>query len=731
MSIKKKFLASCFLLLALALPAMAQTSQTASDYVAKRIQLTLSNAPQPVPNASVFVSGNPGPATYYYWIVTQTSVGASSPAGPFQVINAPNTLTVSNFNQISWTIVPGSTYDVLRTSNTGPPFGACNCAVATAVVGNSVSDQSNALIPYTLNTLDPSTRVVTLQNFNGTLSLGTTPVPLLQVCDASTYPGADWSVQDNNALADPGCGWVNGANLTPGISSTTVIIPNNKRLIMPCGTFTGGASVNPVIQVNNFGGLIGFDRNCTVFSTNSPTADIIAVNTSTNWGHINDLTVQAAVARTGGAGIRVSGGHGVIERVVINPVFDGMTFDTASASGDNVVRDVEITDGTGSPGPGSGGAWRCGICVGGVASGTVSGNSFHHVTISMRTAFSDAGFAIKDGADTTSIDGNSQAVANIGGVDSVAFHIERVNGGSQPALTTISNSVFEGGLTKNTIVVDSGLNTTFTHITSQSGLRGAVINGGNKVAFIASTFHLNNDEGVQINSGSSDVSVINSRFSENSQATTNTFDDIFVAANTNTFHLIGNTHQDFVNTGKICKWGIEVAAGTSNNYDITDDINPGSCGTGALTDSGTGLSKRVCSPGAACNMGNSAIQQMGSTSGTVTIQPAAIAGNPSLTWATASGVVPGVSSGTGPTLGTAIAAGTCQAQTSITIANALTSDSAVLNVNAALPASWQTGIYPRAEVQSAGACVPILCNPTAGSITPVNTTVRCTTTHTQ
>jgi hypothetical protein len=176
----------CYLPIAL----FAQTSQTGSDYVAKRIQLLLSNAPQPVTNASVSVSGNPGPATYFYWIVTQTSIGASSPAGPFQVINAPNTLTGSNFNQISWATVPGATYDVLRTSNTGPPFGVCNCAVATAIAGNSVSDQSNTLSSYTVNTLDPSSLSVVLQNVNGSLSPGTPQtLPALTVTGFTSIKG--------------------------------------------------------------------------------------------------------------------------------------------------------------------------------------------------------------------------------------------------------------------------------------------------------------------------------------------------------------------------------------------------------------------------------------------------------------------------------------------------------------------------------------------------------------
>lgn len=156
----------------LPIAASAQTSQTGSDYVAKRLQLTLINAPQPVQSASVGVSGNPGPATYFYWIVTNTAVGASSPAGPFIVVNAPNTLSGANFNQISWRTVPDAvTYDVLRTSTPGAPFGACNCAVATAVAGNTQNDQANSLNAYTVNPLDPSSLTISFTNTGGVLTV--------------------------------------------------------------------------------------------------------------------------------------------------------------------------------------------------------------------------------------------------------------------------------------------------------------------------------------------------------------------------------------------------------------------------------------------------------------------------------------------------------------------------------------------------------------------------------
>jgi hypothetical protein len=423
-------------------------------------------------------------------------------------------------------------------------------------------------------------------------------------------------VQATNALNDANCASVDGSNLTPGVSSQTVVIPNKKRLFLPCGTFTGGATVNPVIQVTSFGEFWGRDRNCTIISTNSGTANIIAAGNGENWWRISDLAVLSAVARTAGAGIRVQGGHGVIERVVVYPVFDGVTFDTAGASGNNVIRDSELTSGTGSPGtPGSGNAWHCGFKNGGVASGTVSGNVADNVTISPAIAFTDAAFCIQDGSDTISIV-NSQ-VASSGG-DSVGLHLETVNGGAAPANTTITTSAFEGGVTQNAIVHDAGWNTKFVGVTAQSSLRGLVVNGGSNIEWVGGTFHLNQREGLQINS-SSDVKIVGSHFSDDSQATTNTYDDIFVAANVSNFSLIGNNHKDLTSTGKVCKYGVEIASGTSDYYSVLADTNNGNCVGGQIVDGGSGTHKNMCNPGSGsgsgplCYLNGTVVTQLAST----------------------------------------------------------------------------------------------------------------------
>ncbi|HKW76181.1 MAG TPA: hypothetical protein VJN64_11705 [Terriglobales bacterium] len=141
------------------------------DFTARSITFNLADPPQPVPFASVSRVGNPGPATFYYWIVSNYAVGNSSPAGPFAGLLGPNSFSASNGFTISWAPAVGAvSYDILRTALPVSPSGACNCAVATAVTSLSTTDQSNSLNSYTVASFDPSTATVQAQNKDGILN---------------------------------------------------------------------------------------------------------------------------------------------------------------------------------------------------------------------------------------------------------------------------------------------------------------------------------------------------------------------------------------------------------------------------------------------------------------------------------------------------------------------------------------------------------------------------------
>ncbi|HEX3584408.1 MAG TPA: hypothetical protein VH024_00320 [Candidatus Angelobacter sp.] len=149
----------------------AQHTTAPPDITVRQLNVSLQSPPQSVSYGAAVNSGNPGPATYYYWIVSNYAIGNSTPAGPFVDANAPNTLSVSNGVTVSWRASSGATsYDVLRTSTSAMPVGACNCAVATAVSSNNAADQSNTLNAYTVSTLDPSTLIAAITNQGGSLN---------------------------------------------------------------------------------------------------------------------------------------------------------------------------------------------------------------------------------------------------------------------------------------------------------------------------------------------------------------------------------------------------------------------------------------------------------------------------------------------------------------------------------------------------------------------------------
>ncbi len=122
--------------------------------------------PQPISQANVTTVGVQGSTTYYYWIVAHYSIGTLAPSGPFTITTAPGTLSVSNYDQISFTYPLGITnVDVLRSTGLSPPVGVCNCAVATAVASGNINDQSNTLNAYTVPAaVVPLNYVLNLQN---------------------------------------------------------------------------------------------------------------------------------------------------------------------------------------------------------------------------------------------------------------------------------------------------------------------------------------------------------------------------------------------------------------------------------------------------------------------------------------------------------------------------------------------------------------------------------------
>jgi hypothetical protein len=158
------------ILLLLALSTFCPAQQQGQPVVASSVLFPqIVPAFDPITSATVSLVGNPGPARYCYWIVTNYLVGNTSPVKVRPCItNGPITLSSSNYDQVSFNFPPGAvSADVLRTSGTGmdqAPQGSCNCAVATGNTSGTVLDQSNSLNSYTVTSFDPSVLPISLTN---------------------------------------------------------------------------------------------------------------------------------------------------------------------------------------------------------------------------------------------------------------------------------------------------------------------------------------------------------------------------------------------------------------------------------------------------------------------------------------------------------------------------------------------------------------------------------------
>lgn len=554
-------------------------------------------------------------------------------------------------------------------------------------------------------------------SFSGALSA----LRILGICDANDYPGSDGGAKINAAESDLNCVIVDATNLTSPTAAATV--QATKPLYL--GTYTFSLSGSPNINIGNHSCVYGRGRQSTILSTTSATADVLFTNPGNDYSCAQGVTIQSSVVRTAGAALHTQAGHGVFRDMLMLAMWDGIKADVAGAAGNNYYDSITMTSG------GSGANWHCGILNGGVALSTVSGNFFHNLNVvADPTPYSDAEACIQDGSDGIAIS-DSQFVHGAG--DSVAMHFERVNGGLPPEWIKCTNCYFEGGITKNSVVVDSLLTFDCFNCYAVAGLNGIVLNSGSYFHWHGGQIYLNQQNGVHI-VNALDTQFIGVRFADNSQAITNTFDDVLVDANVNNFSFIGDTFATLESLTNRPKWNIEVSPGTSNNYYVTYNIMPGSAATGAISDSGTGPNKTVQSS-VATDIGQNSIVQHGATSGTITVTPPAIAGSNTVTWPAATGTV-GLSSGSQQWVFTCT--GTATASSTLTINNAgvttcttaganPTSRSAVAGTLSNLQVSCGTG-----GVNSSSGVFTVIANASGTSIAcTIGTATSCSdTTHT-
>ena len=160
-------LAALLLFCAIAIAPQARAQLTTPILSPSGLTLPVLNVPTPVPGANVAaLGGNPGQRQLYFWIVTQNLLGASNPAGPFLLTNAPNVLGSGSSVQINWSpAITATSYDLLLTYTPAPPSGACNCAVATGLTSTGYLDISDILGVYTVAPLNLDSLSIRLFNW--------------------------------------------------------------------------------------------------------------------------------------------------------------------------------------------------------------------------------------------------------------------------------------------------------------------------------------------------------------------------------------------------------------------------------------------------------------------------------------------------------------------------------------------------------------------------------------
>jgi hypothetical protein len=147
----KKFVLMLILAAAAIAPARAQTI-TAQQVNTQQLTLSAQN-PVPPPTNVQISSSVARSSTYYYWIVTHSGSEVSAPAGPFIAASAPASLGGIYSNSIVWTpAVSGATYDLLRTTTSVTPTGACGCAVSSGITSSSFTDGLSSTTAYTVST---------------------------------------------------------------------------------------------------------------------------------------------------------------------------------------------------------------------------------------------------------------------------------------------------------------------------------------------------------------------------------------------------------------------------------------------------------------------------------------------------------------------------------------------------------------------------------------------------
>lgn len=209
-----------FTLLLFATIAQSQIPQPGNkDYDVTAVKWLLASPPEAVNPSSIGVTrlDNPGPCSYYYWVVANFTIGNAQPSGPAAITNGACTLVSGN--RVSWGLVSGATtYDVLRTSTATAPAGSCGCAVATGLTAPTATD-TGTLGAYTVATFTTNVSYLSknVQCGPGLAGLSFTPA-------GSTNPAVTFTT--DGIIHQGGCTGGSITPATPGGSNGSIQFNN-------------------------------------------------------------------------------------------------------------------------------------------------------------------------------------------------------------------------------------------------------------------------------------------------------------------------------------------------------------------------------------------------------------------------------------------------------------------------------------------------------------------------
>jgi hypothetical protein len=327
-------------------------------------------------------------------------------------------------------------------------------------------------------------------------------------------------------------------------ASHTLTISTPVAIWLPCQSYGGGylSSASPVFDVvSESVAFFGCGVRQSFIQTSNTVATIFKIESTAQFFTVKDLYTTASVNNLIGAAFNVGASNGTYQNIRIEPMGYGILCNTNGCS-TNAFENIHIggTDGASS--------WMTGIYHG-VASGTVTSNSFTDITISADTPYSDSAFVFEGGTDTI-VMSNIQIANGANAIRCMHFSNTLANP-LDPKWISITNLACQPGTTNLGgatvgVQIDDVRDLKIVNSYFQSGYRNVAITGGTGIRVSNSNLSDTVRENVYI-SGGDDVNFDLNRIGDaNDVGTTNTYANVHLASGASNVSLSRNQFKTIV-----------------------------------------------------------------------------------------------------------------------------------------------------------------------------------------